>query len=78
MTSPGPQPSPRKALRLGITLETFCDRYAIPDTDQAKLAVLEYRPGMPGVEKLNEEEWKDLDGFSVLGWELFKNAHKQF
>ena len=73
-----PQPSPRKALRLGISLECFCERYGIPDTDQVRLAGLEYRPGMPGVEKLNEREWKDLAGFSFLGWESFKDAHKQF
>jgi hypothetical protein len=78
MPSPGPQLSPRRALQLGITLETFCDCYAISDTDQAKLAILEYRPGMPGVEKLNEQEWKELAGFSVLGWESIKDAHKQF
>jgi hypothetical protein len=73
-----PGPSPRKALRLGISLECFCERYGIPDPDQVKLAILEYRPGMPGVEKLNEREWKDVAGFSVLGWESFKDAHKQF
>jgi len=72
------QPSPRKALRLGISLECFCERYGIPDTDRNKLAALEYRPGMPGVEKLNEQEWKDLAGFSFLAWESFKDAHKQF
>ena len=73
-----PQPSPRKAFRLGISLESFCERYGILDSDQDKLVTLEYRPGMPGVEKLNEREWKDLAGFSFLGWESFKDAHKQF
>ena len=73
-----PQPSPHKALRLGISLESFCERYGIPDVDQAKLLTLEYRPGMPGVEKLNEQEWKDGAGFSFLGWESFKDAHRQF
>lgn len=72
-----PQPSPHKALQLGISLESFCKHYGIPDVDQAKLLTLEYQPGMPGVEA-EQQKWQDGAGFSVLGWELFKDAHKQF
>ncbi|KAG2070379.1 hypothetical protein BDR04DRAFT_1118414 [Suillus decipiens] len=43
-----------------VSLSEFCAKYRISDSDQAKLAALEYRPGNRAVETLEEKEWRDV------------------
>ena len=60
-----------------ISLADFCSRYKISDSDQAKLAELEYEPGDKIVESLEENDWKSVS-FSVIGRKRFLAAHRQF
>ena len=74
---PSPHPSPRKALRLKISLIAFCERYGISDSDRDKLVRMDYQPGLASVEKAQEEYWKS-EGFTPLTWTSFLDAHKLF
>jgi hypothetical protein len=76
--APSPLSSPHAAIRLNVSLSAFSDRYSISSTDQEKLSFLEYRPGLPGVERLSEKVWREQAGFSDLGWESFLDAHRTF
>jgi hypothetical protein len=81
-TQPAPgfaMPSPSNVTKLPrpISLQEFCLRYDISDSDLAKLESLEVRLGDRAVEKLEAEYWKEV-GFSRLGWVRFLGAHKQF
>jgi hypothetical protein len=73
-----PLSSPHAAVRLNVSLGAFCDKYSISSADQEKLSFLEYRPGLPGVERLSEKVWREKGGFSDLGWESFLDAHRTF
>jgi len=70
--------SPGVALRLKVSLVEFCDKYEIPESNREKLKELEYVPGDKLVEKLGEPEWRGIAKFSVLGWQGFLAAHRQF
>jgi hypothetical protein len=59
-------------------LADFCARYHISDSNQQKLAELEYEPGNKMVESLDEKEWKHGVKFSALGWGGFLAAHRKF
>jgi len=75
--SPFPSPGKVSPLDLKISLDRFCTRYEIPDSNQAKLASLEYIPGNKDVMELEESDWKEA-GFSKFGWKAFLRAHRQF
>ena len=47
------------------------------DSDQAKLAELQYEPSDKIVESLEENDWKSAS-FSVIGRKRFLAAHRQF
>ena len=70
--------SPGTALRLKVSLAKFCDRYEISELNCERLKDLEYVPGNKLVEKLGEAEWRGIAKFSVLGWQGFLAAHRQF
>ena len=53
-----------------ISLADFCSSYKISDSDQAKLADLEYEPGDKIVESLEENDWQSVS-FSVIGRKRF-------
>lgn len=72
-----PLPSPGKISRLKVLLSDFCMRYKISDSDQSKLALLEYTPGNKDVVELEEADWKEVK-FTKLGWKAFLRAHQQF
>ncbi|KAG1754915.1 uncharacterized protein EDB91DRAFT_1242136 [Suillus paluster] len=40
-----------------VSLSEFCTKYCISDSDQVKLAALEYQPGNRVVETLDDREW---------------------
>ena len=73
-----PIQSPRAAMRLRVPLAEFCSHYAISDSDQTKLELMEYKPGNRAVETMNENEWKMEFKFTKLGWNEFLDAHKAF
>ena len=75
--SPFPSPGKVSPFDLKISLDRFCMRYEIPESNQAKLASLEYIPGNKDVMELEEGDWKEV-GFSKLGWKAFLRAHRQF
>jgi hypothetical protein len=75
--SPFPSPGKISPLNLKIPLDHFCTRYEIPESNQAKLASLEYIPGNKDVMELEERDWKEA-GFTKLGWKAFLRAHQQF
>ncbi|KAI6025367.1 hypothetical protein BKA83DRAFT_4163406 [Pisolithus microcarpus] len=70
--------SPGSTTSHNVTLEEFCAKYHIPESDQDKLALMEYRPGNRAVEDLEESEWRSVGGFTKLGWEAFRVAHRKF
>jgi hypothetical protein len=71
--------SPGNVVRLPrpISVEEFCSRYNISDSDRLKLVTLEVHLGDRAVERLEPEYWKEA-GFSKLGWDRFLTVHKQF
>lgn len=75
--SPFPSPGKISPLDLKIPLARFCTHYEISESNQAKLASLEYIPGNKDVMELEENDWKEA-GFSKLGWKAFLRAHRQF
>jgi len=60
-----------------VSLSNFCSRYEISESDQSKLAMLEYMPGNIDVVELEEVDWKEVK-FTKLGWKAFLRAHQQF
>lgn len=70
--------SPGTTTSHNVSLSDFCAQFRISENDEAKLAVLEYRPGHRGVERLEEKEWRDHGKFTKLGWEAFLDAHYRF
>lgn len=75
---PSASSSPSLTTSHDVSLSEFCAKYHISDNDQAKLARLEYHPGNRAVETLDDKEWRDVGGFTRLGWQAFLDAHKKF
>lgn len=63
-----------------VSLAKFCAQYGISKSDEPeeKLEKLEYRPGDWNVERLGEKDWREIAGFTMLGWESFLAAHHHF
>ncbi|KAI0309053.1 hypothetical protein OF83DRAFT_1159484 [Amylostereum chailletii] len=70
--------SPKTRLRIGISLESFCDLYDVSESDHIKLQKLEVIPGEHEVEELKSQDWSDKAGFSTLGWGRFLEKHREF
>jgi hypothetical protein len=77
-TPASPMSSPHAAMRLNIPLADFCSHYGISESDQAKLDLMEYKPGNRAVETLEENEWKAEFKFTRLGWRAFLDVHRTF
>ncbi|KAF7437578.1 hypothetical protein PC9H_004420 [Pleurotus ostreatus] len=71
-SSPG-----KKALGLKISLDDFCARYDIPDTQKHALASLGYVPGLRHIEQLSPTEWQST-GLGILQQHLILDHHTQF
>jgi hypothetical protein len=69
--------SPGAAVTRNVSLDSFCTKYGISDSDKQKLLGIEYKPGNKIVESLQDSEWRTA-GFSVLGWKGFLAAHRKF
>ena len=74
---PQPTSSPTKVSH-NVSLDEFCIKYGISDSDKQKLDTLKYKPGHPGVERFKEREWQEYGKFLRLGWETFLEPHFDF
>ncbi|PCH40963.1 hypothetical protein WOLCODRAFT_16795 [Wolfiporia cocos MD-104 SS10] len=69
LTFPAPVcPAPAAPVELPhpVSLEEFCKKYNIPNSDRVKLQAIEAIPGNTNVENLPQEEWEGVGRFTHL------------
>jgi hypothetical protein len=71
-----PYASPQRNVP-SISLEEFCDKFGLSETDRGRLEKLEFVPGDHNVDKLEREDWAGV-GFTGLSWARVLDAHRRF